>query len=148
MQWKDIPVMFAQYCTGSRIKTTRISPMYANWKYRTEDGKMMDTISENLQHPLDIVTLLPEIMVPCYQRTLSFIFSVTPGTYTVQYWPDRYAGRREVYLTEYRLLPVNRDSVILPYDDLGYAFRVHAEWMQGEANYDFHLVPVFHALRP
>lgn len=139
MESKDIPLMFVQYCLEGRIMTTEVSPSYAYWKYKTEDDLMHDIISENLHHPMDIVNLLTRVEVPYYQRTVSFLFSLAPDSYTVRFWPDRYAGMRETYYTKDEERKVYNNTILLPHEEPGYVFQVQADWGQGNGNFEFHL---------
>jgi hypothetical protein len=141
LEAKDIPIMFAQYGMEGNIVSTQVQSDYASWMKANPEGTMSYTGAESLRHPLDIVGWLTKIEVPDKLHTISFTFTNEPGSFTVRYWQDLYAGKPEAYDIMYENLKVIGNSIALPQGDHGYVFQVHAMWPKGYANYEFYLVP-------
>lgn len=133
-QSDEIPSLQLEYQHNNENNTIIINHGTASWRYK-EKGIESDAV-----HPLDSVASIPEIVTMEDSTEIKLKFSLSPSSYTIRSWTNEYIDNREAYDNYYEDVVVTNDSFVVPNDDEGYTFMVHAFWPQGNAYYGFRVV--------
>lgn len=131
-QIKDIPTLQLIYQQDNKTKKTILPPGTATWHYGDS------IIHADAFHPLDAIGKIPEIEKEDLAE-IKLNFSLPPTSYTVRVWTEEYIGNNEAYEDYYEEVDISNDTLMVPEDDLGYIYLVHAFWPQGNVHYSFYV---------
>jgi len=135
---KEAPEMKLEYTIDEKTTKVTVNHGTSSWKYSNGDG-MFTNIESDSAHPLDSVKFIPLIEKTNELKELIISFSLTQDSYTVRRWTDNYIGNEDAYENYYENLELKGNTIVLPDDEQGYIYEVHATWPQGDAYYAFYV---------